>query len=84
MILATNSFNKMQEAVSLEDVIERVLPDVEVVPAGKAKKTVCPFHDDHDPSLHLFPDGRFHCFVCRASGDAVDLYAHVKNIASSV
>jgi DNA primase len=40
-----------------------------------------PFHDDHDPSLHLYSDDRYHCF---ASGDAVDLYADVKNIDSPV
>src|SRR5262249_50828764 len=34
-------------------------------------KIVCPFHDDHTPSLVIFPD-HFHCFVCGAHGDAVD------------
>src|SRR5262245_55014183 len=33
----------------------------------------CPFHDDHDPSLTLTPDGeQYHCFGCRAGGDAID------------
>ncbi len=31
----------------------------------------CPFHDDSVPSLGV-KDGRYHCFGCQASGDAVD------------
>jgi DNA primase len=31
-------------------------------------KFLCPFHDDHDPSCHAFPDG-FYCFVCHTHGD---------------
>jgi DNA polymerase len=34
-------------------------------------KIICPFHDDHTPSLTIFPD-HYHCFVCGAHGDAVD------------
>ena len=36
---------------------------------------LCPFHDDHNPSLSVFErEGRqrFHCFSCGASGDAID------------
>jgi DNA primase len=29
----------------------------------------CPFHEDRSPSLHVYPDGRFHCFGCGAHGD---------------
>src|SRR5262249_23115977 len=28
-------------------------------------KILCPFHDDHTPSLTIFDD-HFHCFVCEA------------------
>lgn len=33
---------------------------------------LCPFHDDHDPSMHIDETlGLYHCFACGASGDAV-------------
>jgi DNA primase len=33
----------------------------------------CPFHEDHDPSLTIMPDGRrWKCFGCNQSGDAID------------
>ncbi|MEJ5225349.1 MAG: CHC2 zinc finger domain-containing protein [Anaerolineales bacterium] len=31
----------------------------------------CPFHADRNPSLGV-KDGRYYCFACQASGDAVD------------
>ena len=34
---------------------------------------LCPFHDDHHPSLKL--DKRYYCFACGASGDVIDFTA---------
>ena len=39
---------------------------------------VCPFHDDHTPSLKL--DERYHCFGCGADGDAIDFTAQLLGI----
>ena len=36
---------------------------------------LCPFHDDHHPSLKL--DQRFYCFGCHASGDVIDFTARL-------
>jgi DNA primase catalytic core len=34
---------------------------------------LCPFHDDHTPSLKVYPKtNTFHCFGCGASGDQVE------------
>lgn len=35
--------------------------------------TLCPFHDDHRPSLKL--DKRYYCFACGESGDVIDFTA---------
>jgi hypothetical protein len=37
------------------------------------RKILCPFHDDHNPSLQIYSDGHFHCFSCGAHGDVEDL-----------
>ena len=42
------------------------------------KKALCPFHDDRRPSLRIYPDG-YHCFVCGAHGDAIDLVQHMRS-----
>ncbi|WP_431190077.1 CHC2 zinc finger domain-containing protein [Collinsella aerofaciens] len=38
--------------------------------AASKRKTVCPFHNDKNPSMKV--DKRLHCFVCQADGDTVD------------
>lgn len=45
---------------------------LEVSRSGMA---LCPFHDDHVPSLKL--DERFHCFGCQADGDVIDFTARL-------
>jgi DNA polymerase I-like protein with 3'-5' exonuclease and polymerase domains len=36
-------------------------------------KICCPFHNDPKPSLHLYPDGHYHCYGCGAHGDIEEL-----------
>jgi hypothetical protein len=44
---------------------------------NRAGKIACPFHDDHRPSLQLYPDGSFYCFGCRRGGTIYDFAAHL-------
>jgi hypothetical protein len=38
----------------------------------RGKKFLCPFHGDKDPSMSVKEDdGFFHCFGCKAGGDAI-------------
>ena len=39
-------------------------------------KCLCPFHDDHTPSL-TFKKNKFRCWSCGASGDAISLVMKV-------
>jgi putative DNA primase/helicase len=38
---------------------------------GKLQVGCCPFHGEKTPSFTVYPDGHFHCFGCRAHGDAI-------------
>lgn len=41
-------------------------------PRGADQVAVCPFHDDHSPSLHVSASKKiWKCFACGASGDAI-------------
>ena len=41
--------------------------------AGSNFKALCPFHDDHNPSLNLYPDKQtYKCWACNAGGDVFD------------
>jgi len=47
---------------------------------GKRYAAVCPFHEDHDPSLQIDPQtGTYHCFVCGAHGDVFSLVRKLNN-----
>jgi DNA polymerase len=50
---------------------------------GWSGKVLCPFHDDHNASLHLYDDdegGHYHCFLCDAHGSAIDYLMMVEGL----
>lgn len=72
------------QAVSCEyGAVGRILSKVTVhdllgLPRGQRCKTLCPLHDDRDPSLVVYPDGRCQCMAGCNGGkqmSAIDLYA---------
>ena len=48
------------------------------ISVSRSGMAVCPFHDDHDPSMKI--DRRFHCFGCGADGDVIDFTSRLFNI----
>jgi 5S rRNA maturation endonuclease (ribonuclease M5) len=49
----------------------------------KGLKALCPFHDDHKPSLSIDNSkGLYKCFGCDASGDIFNFYAMQNNLAA--
>jgi DNA polymerase I-like protein with 3'-5' exonuclease and polymerase domains len=46
-------------------------------------KISCPFHNDPNPSLHLYADGHYHCYGCGAHGDIEELPETVQASAPS-
>ncbi len=40
----------------------------------------CPFHDDSSPSFVVYDD-HYHCFGCRAHGDAITYVRHVQGLS---
>ena len=45
-------------------------------------KVLCPVHDDHNPSCHIYPNS-FYCFSCGVHGDAVDWLKAVYNLSTA-
>mgnify|MGYP000874980418 CR=1 FL=1 len=51
------------------DIISSYLP---VTQKGRGFWTLCPFHNDRNPSMSINKEGQYyHCFVCRAGGDVI-------------
>lgn len=45
------------------------------------QRTLCPFHDDHEPSATVnVSTNRFHCFTCGTSGDVIDIVMIEENM----
>jgi DNA primase len=68
----------IKNAVDIVALVGEYLP---VRRAGSKFKALCPFHDDHNPSLELNPERQsFKCWSCGAGGDIFDFvksYEHV-------
>lgn len=45
----------------------------------KRKKALCPFHDDHNPSMSV-KGNLYHCFSCGASGDVIRFVMELENL----
>jgi len=52
------------------DIVRIVGEVVALKSKGREYVGLCPFHDDHTPSMCVVPSKQiFHCFVCQSSGD---------------
>jgi DNA primase len=52
------------------DIVRIIGESVAVKPKGREYVCLCPFHDDHNPSMRVIPAKQiFHCFVCGTGGD---------------
>lgn len=69
-----NLFENIKASVSTRQAAKAY--GLEVDAQGMA---LCPFHDDHRPSLLL--DQRYYCFGCRATGDVIDFTARLFGIS---
>ena len=70
---------KVKSALNIVNVIENF---TRLHKTGANYKGVCPFHDDHSPSMVVSPSRQtYHCFVCGASGDVISFVQHHLNLS---
>ena len=64
------------------DIVDVISHYLSVTKKGRNYAAVCPFHDDHDPSLSISPSKQiFKCFVCQAGGDVFGFVRKIENIS---
>ena len=72
--ISEETINDIRRNADLVDVVSHYIP---VQRKGRAVKAVCPFHDDHDPSLSIAEDKQIYkCFVC---GNGGNVFTFVQN-----
>ncbi len=66
--------------LSETDIVTVISAYIPVIKKGRNFASVCPFHDDHHPSMSISQEKQiFKCFACGASGNAisfVEKYEH--------
>ena len=80
--MARISEEKIREIRSKADIAEVIAKYVPITRKGRNYVCVCPFHDDHDPSLSISADKQiFKCFVCGAAGNVFGFVSRFENIS---
>ena len=70
---------EIQKKLNIVDVISEYLP---IEQKGKNYFAICPFHDDHNPSMSISPEKQIYtCFVCGASGNVFNFVMNYENIS---
>lgn len=71
--------NEIRKSVNIVDVVSSYIP---LTKKGKNYFGVCPFHDDHSPSMSVAEDKQIYkCFSCGASGNIFTFIENYENIS---
>ena len=69
--ISNEIINEIRNKTDIVDVVSRY---VNLTKKGKNYIGVCPFHDDHSPSMSVSPEKQiFTCFSCGATGNVLVL-----------
>ena len=64
------------------DIVFVISNYIEVTKKGRNYMAMCPFHDDHNPSLHIDVNKQtFMCYVCKTGGDVFTFVEKYKKIS---
>ena len=73
------TIEKIKSAIDIIDVVSGY---VELKKRGASYVGLCPFHEDHSPSLYVTPArNSWHCFVCDEGGDAISFVMKKEGIS---
>ena len=77
--LSNEELNQIRSSVDIVDIISGYIP---LSPKGKNFFGVCPFHDDHSPSMSVSKDKQiFTCWSCGATGNVFKFVMDYENIS---
>lgn len=78
MRFSNEQLEDIRQKADIVDVIGRYL---NIIQSGKNYKCVCPFHDDHDPSMSISVEKQiYHCFSCKAGGNVFNFVQNYEKI----
>lgn len=78
-MIKNESIENLLATVDIVDVVEKYIP---LKRSGANFVGVCPFHDDSHPSMSVSSKlGIFHCFSCKAGGNAIKFIQDYEKIS---
>lgn len=73
-----DTIDRIRDAADIVDVVSQY---VTLKRQGRNYLGLCPFHDDHRPSMHVSPAKQIYkCFVCGAGGNAMTFIMEMEKI----
>ena len=74
-----DEINDLRDKLNIVDVISSYIP---LTKRGRNYFGLCPFHDDHTPSLSVSPEKQIYkCFVCGESGNVFNFVMNYEHIS---
>ena len=74
MQISRNSIESIKKNIPIKKLVQKYIK-------VKNNRAVCPFHDDKDPSMYVYPESNnFKCFGCGAGGDVIEFIERIENI----
>jgi DNA primase len=69
---SNSSSDDRQRVLDATDIVRLIGDHLALRPKGREFVCLCPFHDDHKPSMCVVPHKQiYHCFSCGAGGNAI-------------
>lgn len=77
-ILSNEEINNIRNSIDIVDIISSYIP---LTQKGKNYFGVCPFHDDHSPSMSVSKERQLYtCFSCGATGNVFTFVMDYENV----
>ena len=79
VMISNEEINAIRKNCNIVDIISSYVP---VTLKGKDYKCVCPFHDDHSPSMSISISKQIYkCFSCGAAGNVFTFVQNYENVS---
>ena len=78
-MISNEIIEEIKKKANIVDIISSYIP---LTKKGRNYFGLCPFHDDHSPSMSVSPEKNIYtCFVCGATGNAITFVMNYENVS---